>query len=183
MKEPVPGAVRRDDWYVLLDPAWRAETPDSQPPPHVMVGGWKIESEDRLGPFQPNPLYVPSGPEVPTDPIDSLLRAFAAGSAGAEDFITVFRNTVVYIGCDEKNRPITVGSPDGVDCAMVVTAEVHKARSSVTHWWPVLGSKLPEILPAQADILLNPSGPAQFRLRTASLRPEAIGVADGRRQS
>ncbi|MGW5385462.1 hypothetical protein [Nocardia sp. NPDC003963] len=35
---------------------------------------------------------------------------------------------------------------------------------------PLVGSTLPDIVPAGADILVNPSGPAQFRLRTAALR-------------
>ncbi|GGL42331.1 type VII secretion system-associated protein [Nocardia jinanensis] len=167
MKEPVPGAVRRDDWFVLLDPAWQPES--SEAPPHVMVGGWKIEHDDRLGPFQPNPQYVPSASDVPTDPIDSLLRSFAAGRTLDEQFIGMFRNTVVHIGCDEQNSPVTVESPDGVNCVMVVTAEVHKRRRHADRWWPVVGSALPEIVPAGADILVNPSGPAQFRLRTSAL--------------
>ena len=173
MKEPVPGAVRRDDWYVLLDPTWEPEAADA--PPDVMVGGWKIEADDRLGPFQPNPRYVPSGPDVPTDPIDSLLRAFAAGRSVDEQFIAMFGNTVVYLGCDDQNCPVTVKSPDGADCVMVVTAEVHKRRRHADRWWPVVGSALPEIVPTGTDILVNPSGPAQFRLRTAALHTDAAG--------
>ncbi|WP_406280621.1 hypothetical protein OH799_14775 [Nocardia sp. NBC_00881] len=54
-------------------------------------------------------------------------------------------------------------APDGVPCVQVATADVH--RPTVDRWWPVVGSRLPEIVPAGADILIDPGGSAQFPAR------------------
>lgn len=170
MPEPMPGAVRQGNWFVLLDPGWTAGTPDSVPPPEVIVGGWMLDADGAVGPFEPNPNYVPRNQSTPTDPLDALLRLAARGEDVGDQIVPTIRDTVVQIGCDENDDPVIVLSPDGVPCVQIVTAEVHRSRLTTDRSWPVVGSKLSEIVPEGTDILINPGGRAQFRLVGAALR-------------
>lgn len=61
-------AVRQGDWFVLLDPSWISEGHPGDPPLEVLVGGWRREKDGELGPFQPNPGYLPQSPEAPAIP-------------------------------------------------------------------------------------------------------------------
>ncbi|MGW4094541.1 hypothetical protein [Nocardia sp. NPDC004750] len=69
-------AVRRGDWFVLLDPDWSGDPIQQSPAVEVMVGGWRLAEDGTLGPFWPNPGYRPQTPDTP---IDALLRLIAAG--------------------------------------------------------------------------------------------------------
>lgn len=51
--------------------------------------------------------------------------------------------------------------------------QLHKALVDVDRWIPVHGSVLTDIIPVGADILLDPTGAASFRLRTDTLRSAA----------
>ena len=168
VEEPMPGAIRQDDWFVLLDPA--RKTGSSDLPPEAIVGGWMVEDDGTVGPFQPNPRYVPGDTSTPTDPIDAILRRIAGGEQLADDLVESIRNAVVEIGCDEQDRPLVGTGPDGTVCAVIATAATQKLDVDVDRWWPVVGSELPNILPPETDILLNPHGMAPFRLATDALR-------------
>ncbi|MFQ6229429.1 type VII secretion system-associated protein [Nocardia sp. NPDC002869] len=164
-------AVRHGDWFVLLDPKWSSEAHAGDPPLEVVVGGWRIEKDGELGPFQPNPGYLPLSPRSPSDPIDALLRLADIGEDRSDRIVPTLLRTVVEIACDEQHRPRTAMSPDGIRCAVVVTAEIHKQHLGVRHWVPVLGSRLYGALPECTDILFNPGGDHSFRLTAAAVRP------------
>ncbi|WP_433574643.1 type VII secretion system-associated protein [Nocardia brasiliensis] len=164
--QPIPVPVRQGNWFVLLDPSWTG----SDPPAEAIVGGWMVARDGGIGPFQPNPRYVPADESVPTDPIDALLRAAADGAAVGEQLVTTIRASVVLIACDEKNQPIVMHAPDSVPSVLVATAERHTVRPMTDRWWPVVGERLPRFVPHGVDVLLNPSSPARFRLLTEALR-------------
>jgi hypothetical protein len=168
--EPMRGAIRQDNWFVLVDPNWQPDTAEDSPPSELMVGGWMVEANGTLGPFHPNPRYVPLTDSTPSDPIDAILQLITQGEDRAGEIVPALWNQVVQIACDDNDRPVIGSAPDGVSCALVVTAEIHKQRMSVPRWWPVIGRKLPEIMPPEADILVNPNGDRQFRLTTSALR-------------
>ncbi|MFC9434751.1 type VII secretion system-associated protein [Nocardia sp. NPDC057030] len=168
--EPMQGAIRQDNWFVLVDPNWHADTAGDSPPPEVMVGGWMLDTDDALGPFHPNPQYMPLTDSTPSDPVDAILQLIARGEDRAGEIIPALQNQVVQIACDDSDQPVIGSAPDGVSCALVITAEIHKRRLSVPRWWPVVGKMLPEIVPLEADILVNPDGDRQFRLANSALR-------------
>lgn len=170
VREPVPGAVRQDNWFVLLDPQWQASSSGELPPAEVIAGGWLLDEAGETGPFQPNPDYVPLDASTPTDPTDAVLRLIAEGEQLGERLVATLRESVVQIACDRDNEPVVGSAPDGVRCVFVATAVLHQQGVSADRWWPVVGGKLPDIVPASTDILLNPGGPAQFRLVTDALR-------------
>jgi hypothetical protein len=170
MEDLTPTTVRRGDWLVLVDPRWQETAPEVMPPSGVILGGWMIGKDGVAGPFEPNPNYVPADETLPTDPIDAVLRRSADGDdIGGEEIIAALRGAVVEIGCDNQNEPLVGPAPDGAPCVAVATAALHKHRVEADRWWPVQGTALPDIVPAGADILLNPGSPAQFRLLTRSL--------------
>ncbi|MET8800069.1 type VII secretion system-associated protein [Nocardia sp. NPDC004568] len=121
------------------------------------------------GPFRPNPRYRPSGPEVPTDPLDAVLRRVAAGEPLGADLIRMLRDSVVEIGCDGSGRPMLGAAPDGTPCVVVVTAELQKTDVEVDLWSPVHGQALADAVPSGAEVLLNPTGSAPVRLPVESL--------------
>lgn len=168
MEEPMPGAIRQDDWFILLDPV--RQTDPLPAAPDTIVGGWMVAEDGAVGPFEPNPRYIPADDSTPTDPVDALLRRIAAGESLADDLVEWILNAIVEIGCDEQDRPLIGRAPDGVTCAVVATAALQKQDVDADRWWPVLGRELPDILPPSTDILLNPNGSAPFRLITAVLR-------------
>ncbi|MGI5221500.1 type VII secretion system-associated protein [Nocardia sp. CA-290969] len=170
MAEPPPEAIRQGDWFLLLDPAYRPEPADSALPVAGIVGGWMVTAEGVVGPFEPNPEYIPADESSPTDPVDSILRRIASGEQLAEDLIESLRNAVVEIGCDEEGRPLIGTAPDGAYCVVIATAGAQKRAVEVDRWWPVLGDELADIVPPDTDLLLNPGGVAPFRLTAGALR-------------
>ncbi|MBF6228748.1 type VII secretion system-associated protein [Nocardia abscessus] len=164
-------AVRRGDWFVLFDPHWSGDPTQRTPPVEVMVGGWRLEQDGELGPFRPNPSYLPQTPHTPSDPIDALLRLIAAGESRSDEIIPTLTRTVVAIACDDQNQPRIAFSPDERPCVVVVTAEIHKQYLPVPRWIPVLGSLLPEVVPSHTDVLFNPSSDHSFRLANNAIRP------------
>ncbi|MGW1741607.1 type VII secretion system-associated protein [Nocardia sp. NPDC001965] len=165
-----PRPIRQDNWLLLIDPGWQDDAPDAQPPSEMIVGGWMLDEAGGPGPFQPNPNYVPADDAAPTDPTDAVLRRIAQGDDVGGEIVPTLRDAVVEISCDEYNEPLVGAAPDGVPCVAVATAAVHKRRVDADRWWPVLGSELADIVPANVDILLNPGSPGQFRLHTRALR-------------
>ncbi|MCU1640376.1 MAG: hypothetical protein JWN03_651 [Nocardia sp.] len=172
MENPAGSVVQQGDWFVLVDPSWQETTPEVMPPSGAILGGWKVGEEGKPGPFEPNPNYVPADDSLPTDPLDAVLRRVANGDdITGDEVIAALRDAVVEIGCDNQNHPLIGPAPDGVPCVAVATAAIHKDRVEADRWWPVLGAGLPDIVPVDVDILLNPGSSAQFLLRTRSLRP------------
>lgn len=170
MVNPPPEAIRHNNWFVLADPGWEQAGSAASPPPHAIVGGWELREDGSTGPFRPNPRYRPGDPTVPTDPIDALLRLIAAGEQLGTELVNTIRDSIVEIGCDERNRPLLGTAPDNTPCVVIVTAELQKNHVDVDRWLPVDGGKLADIIPPGADLLLNPTGGAPFRLRADVLR-------------
>lgn len=156
-----------EEWVVLPDPGW---DPDSPLPAVAMVGGWRLGESGKPGPFQPNPDYRPRDAATPTDPLDAVLRLFAAGEDVGHRIVPAVLDAVLQIGCDDCGTPLVGSAPDGALCVAVVTAEVHKRRVQADRWLSISGDRLPEVTPPGADILFNPGGPAQFRLVARALR-------------
>lgn len=171
MEDSSSNAIRQGDWLVLVDPGWQETAPEVMPPSEMILGGWMVGQDGVPGPFEPNPNYIPADDSLPTDPIDAVLRRAVEGDdITGDDIIAALRDAVVEIGCDEQGEPLVGPAPDGVLCIAVATAAIHKHRVDADRWWPVLGTMLPDIVPADIDILINPGHPAQFRLLTSSLR-------------
>ncbi|MGW4814309.1 type VII secretion system-associated protein [Kitasatospora cineracea] len=170
--EPMASAIRQGDWLVLPKPGWTKNSASDTPPAHAMVGGWALDEDGKPGPFEPNPEYVPDDRSTPTDPIHALLRLVAAdhGGAIADRLLATLRNSVVEIACDEQAHPLVGPSPDGVQCVVVVTAAIHKRLLPGARWMRVVGDRLPEAVPVDTDIMLNPGDVAQIRLLTEALR-------------
>ncbi|WP_063038906.1 type VII secretion system-associated protein [Nocardia grenadensis] len=181
MVEPPSEAVRNDNWFVLIDPGWGGQDSAGAPPVEAVVGGWELRADGSAGPFRPNPRYCPSGPEVPTDPLDAVLRRVAVGGRLGADLIRMLRDSVVEIGCDRSGRPLLGAAPDGIPCVVVVTAELQKNDVDVDLWFPVHGQALADVVPSGAEVLMNPTGAAPIRLSVENLgiAPEEAGGDDG----
>ncbi|MEV0365465.1 type VII secretion system-associated protein [Nocardia fusca] len=181
MVEPPAEAVRNDDWFVLIDPGWDGPDAAGSPPVEAVVGGWELRADGTAGPFRPNPRYCPSGPEVPTDPIDAVLRRIALGERLGAELVRMLRDSVVELGCDESGRPLLGAAPDGTSCVVVVTAELQKEDVEVDRWLPVHGQVLADAVPSGAEILINPAGCAAMRISVESLCavPEEVSGNDG----
>lgn len=167
--QPRPLTIGGQDWLVLIDPGWRGDTPQSTPPAEVMVGGWTVNPDRKLGLFEPNPRYRPLHSSTPTDPIDALARLTAAGEDHRADIIRVLRDTVVQIGCDQDNEPVVVSPDTGVPCVLVVTAEIHKQQATIPRWWPIVGNTLADIIPDGVDVLFNAGSANQLRFTKNTL--------------
>ncbi|MGW5382739.1 type VII secretion system-associated protein [Nocardia sp. NPDC003963] len=170
MGEIPPEAVAHDNnWFVLIDPGWDGTVLSGPPPVGAVVGGWELRADGRPGPFRPNPHYRPSGPDVPTDPLDAVLRRIAAGEPLGTDLLRMLRESVVEIGCDESGHPLPGRAPDKTACVVVATAELQKDRIDVDRWLPIQGRDLPAAIPPGMDVLFNPAGAAPLRLHAAAL--------------
>lgn len=170
MDEADPDVVQQNNWFVMVDPTWETGENESLPV-EMMVGGWMLNEDGSAGPFQPNPHYKPSSEDVPSDPIDAILRRIAGGDRElGDDLVSTVRNSVVEVGCNDEDQLLIGTSPDGADCVVIATAELQKANIDVERWIPVHGGSLTQIVPEGTDILLNPSGFAPFRLVTAALQ-------------
>lgn len=170
MVGPQEQAVRWDNWFVLLDPAWQPASPDQQPPPEKIVGGWMLDEAGNAGPFEPNPNFVPQDESTPTDPVDALLRLVQRGEDVGDQLLATIKDAVVEIAVDDEDEALVGPGADGKMVVLVVTAPVQRAEIGVEQWRRIHGVRLPEVVPEDVDILLNPDGSAPFRLSTDALR-------------
>ena len=167
---PGPGSDR-DDWAVLLDPAWQPRSDGEQPPPHAIAGGWPLAPDGSRGRFEPNPDFVPAARTTPTDPVDAVLRLIAEGRTQVDELIPTVRDAVLEIALSEDGFPLVGPAPDDAPCVAVVTAPSHrKDMAAVERWGSVTAEDLLDLLPPRTDILLNPDGPAPMRLLASALR-------------
>lgn len=172
MSQPIPKSViRQGDWFVLPAPSWDSDGPSATPPPEATVGGWMVEEDGTIGPFEPNPGYRPAD-DTPSDPIDAMLRLIATGEELGDELVATIRHSVVEIGCDTDNTPLIGAAPDGAPCVVVATAAVQKQALDVDSWVRTLGSDLPRIVHQGVSIMLNPSGVAPFRLLINTMRDD-----------
>ncbi|MFE7802585.1 type VII secretion system-associated protein [Nocardia sp. NPDC057440] len=156
MDQQASRVIRHGESLVLTAPGWEAS---KQPPPEAIVGRWIVDQNGNVGPFQPNPDYLPTDDATPTDPLDAILRLIAEGDQQLiDEFVSTLCHSIVEVGCDKHNRPVTSVMPDDTVCIVIVTAQAQKVGVEVDHWWPMVGSDLPEIAPAGTGILFNPNG-------------------------
>ncbi|WP_328406951.1 type VII secretion system-associated protein [Nocardia sp. NBC_00403] len=171
MDQPIPKTViQQGDWFVLPAPSWNPDGPSATPPPEATVGGWMVEVDGTIGPFEPNPGYLPADDSTPSDPIDAMLRLIAAGEKLGDELVAMICHSVVEIGCGDDDLPLIGAAPDGAPCVVVATAAVQKRTVDVDRWMLMVGSDLPRIVPRGVDIMLNPSGVAPFRLLINTMR-------------
>jgi hypothetical protein len=174
--------VREHDLLVLVDPAFEesAEVPD--PPLESIVGGWEVAPDGSRGRFRPNPVHVPSSPDVPSDPVDAVLRSLGNGEADGEDLLAVLGQVYLEVVlAAEELTAMVAPAPDGVPCVLATTAPRHRAAAvdtaprPVADWRKVTLAQIAAALPEQGvDLLLNPGGPAPMRVTAAAVR-EAVG--------
>ncbi|APU23051.1 type VII secretion system-associated protein [Actinoalloteichus sp. GBA129-24] len=162
---PETTANDRQNWVVLTSPEWRRRDDTTAPPPEAIVGAWPLGVGEGVGLFEPNPGYQPSGPEVPTDPVDAAIRLALTGDVTASDqIVPLLWNAVLEVPVAQDGSPLVAAAPDGVPCVVVATAAVNRARIEAPLWRRVSAAELVGLLPAATDVLINPDGPAAMRL-------------------
>ncbi|ASO22168.1 hypothetical protein AHOG_22775 [Actinoalloteichus hoggarensis] len=149
----------------LMSPEWRSRDDATPPPPEAIVGAWPLSADKGVGLFEPNPGYVPGGPEVPTDPVDASIRSALTGDVTASDqIVPLLWNAVLETPVARDGSPLVASAPDGVPCVVVATAAVNRARIEAPLWRRVTAAELVGLLPSETDVLINPGGPAAMRL-------------------
>jgi hypothetical protein len=165
---------------LLVDPAFEetAETPD--PPPESVIGAWPLAPDGTTGRFRPNPVHVPSSPDVPSDPVDAVLRLLVGGEADEEDLLAVLGEVDLDVALDPDEVVLILPAPDGQLCLLATTAPRHRAAvidgtaAPVASWRTVGLAEVAAALPEQGvDVLLNPHGPAPMRVAAAAVRDAA----------
>ncbi|MFI7608995.1 type VII secretion system-associated protein [Micromonospora sp. NPDC049366] len=169
------------NWMLLLDSDW-SPPPEADdqvgvvPPVEAIVGGWLVKDDGTVGVFEPNPLYLPSGEDAPTGPVDAAARLVVAGRAEPGLVLLALRDSLTGIAVDEEDRIIVAPAPDGAPCVLVATGTADQRRVRASGWRQVSGAELVGLLPEDVDVLLNPGGPASMRLFGDALR-EAVTVS------
>jgi hypothetical protein len=162
-----------ENWFLLMDPAWRPVAADEAPPAEAVVGLWPVE-DGVIGRFRPNPDYVPADENSPTDPLDLVLRLMLAGQAETWRLRLMVRDSRYDVAMNGDGTPLVTTSPDGVPCVVVATAEPHRRRLRVPDWQQVDLGELVELLADGVDVLFNPGGPATTRLTGDFLRETTL---------
>ncbi|WP_370948073.1 type VII secretion system-associated protein [Amycolatopsis sp. cg5] len=157
-------AMSPDNWFLLMDPAWRPAAENATPPIESVVGLWPVESDGKLGRFRPNPAYVPSSEDAPSDPLDAVLRLSQQGRAKTDHIQLMLRDTLFDIAMNGDGRPLITKSPDGNACVVVASGELHRARITAPEWLRIDLEDLVSLLADDVDVLINPGGPAAVRL-------------------
>jgi hypothetical protein len=162
-----------ENWFLLMDPAWRPSAEDETPPEEAVVGLWPVE-DGVIGKFRPNPAYVPAGANSPSDPLDLVLRLMLDGRAEQWRLRLMLRDSLYDVALNGAGDPLVTTSPDGVPCVVVATGEPHRARLRTANWQRVDLVELVELLADGVDVLFNPGGPASVRLTGDFLRETTL---------
>ncbi|MFC3456500.1 type VII secretion system-associated protein [Amycolatopsis speibonae] len=166
-----------ENWFLLMDPAWRPASVNDSPPIESVVGLWPLEEEGKLGKFRANPDYVPTDENSPSDPLDAVLRLVMQGGAEAEHIQLLLRDTLFDIAMNGDGNPLITKSPDDILCVVVATGEPHRQRLASPDWRRIDLGELVELLPDGVDVLFNPAGPAAVRLDGEFMR-ETLDMDD-----
>ncbi|WP_436535576.1 type VII secretion system-associated protein [Actinoplanes sp. HUAS TT8] len=161
----------REQFFVLMDPAWVPGPRGEAPAFEAVIGLWPILDGGRVGSFRTNPDHVPSGIGAPADPIDAALLAVATAGAGLDQVQVLLRDCLVEIGVDEAGRPLIADSPDDVPCLMVATSAINRGHAPAIPGWRTTDlDGLITVLDDDVDVLLNPGGPRMTRLTGGFVR-------------
>jgi hypothetical protein len=166
-------ATMTENWFLLMDPAWRAGNENEAPPVDAVVGLWPVEESGELGKFRSNPGYRPADASSPTDPLDAVLRLAMLGRAEPAHIQLMLRDTLFDLAVGIDGRPLVTKSPDDVACVVVATGEPHRARVVSPGWWRVGIADLVKRLGGDVDVLFNPGGPSSIRLTGDFMRETA----------
>ncbi|WP_224390424.1 type VII secretion system-associated protein [Pseudonocardia sp. ICBG1293] len=178
-----PDRTAARDLMVLVDPAAEPDD-DGSIPTEFVIGGWEVDENGVSGRFLPNPEHIPSGPDVPSDPVDAVLRGMAGGDTDGDDVLAALGDIGLAVGHDAQGSVTVAPGPQGVPCVLATTAPRHcpaaaaAADPPVAEWRLCSVADLAAILPPQGiDVLFNPLGPAPMRVSAADLRQVAARAA------
>lgn len=164
----------RDGLLFLIDSAWRPTDDMPSPPLTALLGAWRVTEDGFRGKFQPNPIYLPSTPDSPLDPVDALLGLLGRGAAVADQLPDVLSDVMFGLALDEQGIAIVRPAPDGVPSVLVTTAYAHRDRVDTAGWRNVTLEQLAQALPARGvDVLINPGAPASMRVLADVFRATA----------
>jgi hypothetical protein len=150
--------------YVLLaDRQWRSAE-GGEPALDAVVGLWPLHPDGSVGRFRTNPDYTPDAPELPVDPLDAVLRRLGRGEVSSDRLRVLLHETLVDLALDEDGEPLLTASPDAVTCVMVATGGLHAERIGAPRMIRLGVEQVAALLPEDADVLVNPGGPAPVRL-------------------
>ncbi|WP_235925892.1 type VII secretion system-associated protein [Actinokineospora pegani] len=167
-----------DGLLLLIDIAWESTDAEPDPPVSAVLGAWPVTDGVRGG-FQPNPVYTPSSPDSPLDPVDAVLRAAARGES-ADELPVLLRDAVLGVAVDEEGDVLVGAAPDGVPSVLVTTAAGHRAPVDAAGWLRVDVRWLAEALPERGiDVVLNLGGPAAMRVPAEVVRSIAAVAPAG----
>ncbi|WP_345633848.1 type VII secretion system-associated protein [Rugosimonospora acidiphila] len=171
------------NWMLLLDTDWEPPAErdadaengadggaGAMPAAESIVGGWLVDDGGAVGPFEPNPLYLPTGDDAPSGPVDAAAKLVAAGVADASLVLLAMRDSLTDLALDEAGEVIVEPAPDGQPCVLVATGATDQTRVAAPGWRQVGGAELVGLLPDGVDVLLNPGGPRAMRLFAGALR-------------
>jgi hypothetical protein len=172
--ETSPAEAASEELLILVDTRWEASEGEPDPPVEAVLGAWPVTAGGARGRFESNPVYRPSTPESPLDPLDAVLRAATEDKAFVEHLPAALRDVVLSIAVDEQEVALVRPAPDGVPSVLVTTAHGHRSRLDVPRWLDVTLSELAAALPAQGvDVLLNPGSAASMRVLADAIRDTA----------
>ncbi|MDT5032344.1 MAG: hypothetical protein QOC94_2515 [Actinoplanes sp.] len=163
-----------DNYFLLMDPAWKPTTDADVPPMSAIIGLWPLEDDGKVGQFRTNPEYEPQDEKSPSDPIDAVLRLLVAGAAEMEQVQLMLRNSLFDLAMNGDGRPLIVTSPDDVSCAVLTTGEPHRLRVSAPDWRRTDLEGLVSLLADGIDVFVNPGGPAAVRLTGHFIRKTTL---------
>lgn len=168
--EPGEGAVAPEQWMLMVDPGWQPTTDGETPPDEVVVGGWFVDDDGNVAPFQGNPGYRPADPDAPTDPVDAALQLVLRGEAEGDQLLSALAEVVLGIAVDDEGLPVVAPAPDDVPSVLVTTAPLHRANVEVSGWVDLTVADLVEALPEEGvDVLLNPGAARSMRVLASAL--------------
>ena len=179
MTEPAEPDDPHGGLLLLFDSAWQPTEQEPAPPVTAAIGAWHVLPDGTRGPFQPNPVYRPSTPDSPLDPVDAALGMLARGEFDPDELPAVLSDVRYGVALDEQGAPIIRPAPDGVPAALVTTSYGHRDRVDATAWATVTLAELAEVLPG-VDILLNPGAPTSMRVLADTVREAAVSPGSSR---
>lgn len=103
--------------------------------------------------------------DEPADPLDALLRRAMRGDAPIEELRQQLRDAPLDLAMNGDGRPLVVGS-----CVVVATSDGQRSRTFAPQWQRVDLAGLAGLLPDDADVSINPGGPAPVRLAGGFIR-------------
>ncbi|MEU5846082.1 type VII secretion system-associated protein [Saccharopolyspora shandongensis] len=178
---PEGEAPAGSEWALVIDPAWRPESDEEEPPNEAILGSWQIGADGTVSTFQANPGYLPSREDSATDPVDAVLQLVVRGDYSGEALLAAMRDALLLIALDDGGNAVVALSPDEVPSVLVATSPVHARRVDVPTWREITAKALADSLPGEGvDMLLNPGAPTSMRVLASSLKHAVADTGERR---